>query len=140
MVVSQQKLLKVTLKHDGNKTKAAKELGISRPAVSQRIKRNPHIKKAILNVREAALIKAGLSRSFVYRGIKEGCQAKVVSVIDGIPTKTSLADHSTRHKFLKTALELHKDLDPDKEQSTQNIAAVIFAILHNPNRKVIDVV
>lgn len=140
MVISTKRLLKATIKHDGNKAKIAKELGISRPTVSIRIKRNPSIQKAILNVREEALKKAGLSRTFIYRGIKEGCKARVVAVIDGIPTRTSLPDHSERKHFLKLGLQLHKDLDPDKEQSTQDIAAVLFAILNNANRKVIDVV
>lgn len=140
MVVSQSKLIKVNAKHDGNHTKTAKELGISVAAVSKRISHNPHIKKAILNVREEALKKSGLTRSFVYRGIKQGCQAKIISTQNGKAKKTNIADHDTRHKYLKTALELHKDLDPDKEQSGTNIAAVIFQILHNPNRRGIEVV
>lgn len=140
MVVSQAKLIKVNLKHDGNKTKTAKELGISVPAVSKRIKHNPAIQKAILNVREEALKKAGLSRAFVYRGIKEGCLSKVVVIQDGKAKTTNVPDRSERHKYLKTALELHKDLDPDKEQSVQNIGAVIFNLMHNSERKVIDVV
>lgn len=140
MVVSQKQLLKVAIKHEGNKNKTAKELGISHQAVGKRLKNNPHLKKAILNVREAAIQKSGLSRAFVYRGIKEGCKAKVIVISDGKASKTNIADHDTRHKYLKTALELHKDLDPDKEQSQQNIAMVIYNILHNPNRKVIDVV
>lgn len=139
MVVSQAKLLKVTIKHDGNHTKAAKELGVSRPAVTKRINSNPHIKQAILNVREEALKKAGLSRAFVYKGIKEGCKATLVAMVDGIPVQSKIADHSERHKFLKTALELHKDLDPDKEQSVLNIGSVIFNLLSKSNRKVIDV-
>lgn len=140
MVVSQAKLLKSIVKHDGNQTKAAKELGIKQPSVHRRLVNNPHLKEAILNVREEALRKAGLSRSFVYRGIKEGCQAKVVVVADGKAIKTNTADHDTRHKYLKTALELHKDLDPDKEQSVQNIGSVIFNLVSNSTRKVIDVV
>lgn len=140
MVIETKKLLKVVIKHDGNKSRAAKELGLTQQAVSKRVNKNPHIQKAILNVREEALKKAGLSRTFVYRGIKEGCLAKVVAVIDGLPTKTNLADHGERKHFLKMALLLHKDLDPDKEQSVQNIAMIIFQVLTNPNRQRIDVV
>jgi predicted transcriptional regulator len=145
MVIATKKLLKVTVKHDGNKTKIAKELGISRPAVSKRIKNNPHIQKAILNVREEAIKKAGLSRAFVYRGIKQGCQAKVVIVTENKDGKkvaklTSIADHGERKHFLKIALLLHKDLEPDKEQSVQNIGAIIFQVLTNPNRERIQVV
>ena len=53
---------------------------------------------------------------------------------------SSIADHGERKHFLKMALLLHKDLEPDKEQSVQNIGAIIFAILTNPNRKRIQVV
>lgn len=139
MVVSQKKLLKAVIKHDGNQSKAAKDLGIKRQSVARRIK-NPAIKQAILNVREAALKQAGLSRAFVYKGIKEGCKANVVATVDGIPVQSKIADHSERKHFLKIALELHKDLDPDKEQSKDNISTVIFNILHNSMRKVIDVI
>lgn len=132
-------MLKLAIKHDGNQNKIAKEVGITHQAVSDRIKKNPHIRKAILNVREEALKKAGLSRQFVYKGIKEGCMAKVVGMVDGIPVQSKIPDHGERKHYLKLALELHKDLDPDKEQSVQNIAAVIFAVLANPNRKVIEV-
>lgn len=140
MVVSHAKLLKSIIKNDGNQTKTAKELGIKQPSVHRRIQNNPTIKKAILNVREEALKKAGLSRAFVYKGIKEGCKSNVVATVDGIPVQSKIADHSERHKFLKTALELHKDLDPDKEQSVQNIGAVIFNLITNNNRKGIEVV
>lgn len=140
MVVTQKKLGKVLLKHDGNTARASKELGVSQEAINKRLRHNPQLKKAILNVREEALKKAGLSRAFVYKGIKEGCKAKVVSTIEGIPTQTNIADHGERHKFLKTALELHKDLDPDKEQSVLNIGSVIFNLLSNTKRQAIDVV
>lgn len=140
MVIETKKLLKVAIKHDGNTHKIGRELGITHQAVSKRIINNPKIKKAILNVREEALRQAGLSRSFIYKGIKEGCKAVVVDTIDGLHCKTKIADHDTRHKFLKTALELHKDLDPDKEQSVQNIGAIIFQVLTNPNRQRIEVV
>lgn len=140
MVVSQKKFTKVVIKHDNNMAKAAKELGVTKQAVSKRLRKNPAIKQAILNVREAALKQAGLSRAFVYKGIKEGCKATVVSTVDGLPFETKIADHSERKHFLKIALELHKDLDPDKEQSKDNISTVIFNIIHNPIRKVIDVI
>lgn len=140
MVVSQTKLLKALIKHDGNHTHAAKELGIAQTSVSKRVRKNPHIKQAILNVREEALKKAGLSRSFIYKGIKEGCKANVVAVVDGIPVQSKIADHGERKYYLKIALELHKDLDPDKEQSVQNIGAIIFQVLTNPNRQRIEVV
>ncbi len=137
--VSKKNLMKALIKYDGNHTQAAKSLGLAQATVTKRVNQNPKIKQAILNVREEALKKAGLTRSFVYLGIKKGCQAQVVAVIDGIPVQTKLADHTNRHKFLKTALELHKDLDPDKEQSVQNIATVIFNLIQNPNRQVIEV-
>lgn len=140
MVVSQAKLLKTVLKHDGNESKAAKALGIKQQSVNDRIKRNPAIKKAILNVREEALKKSGLSRAFVYKGIKEGCKSRMVVVKDGVATLTKIIDRDTSHKYLKTALELHKDLDPDKEQSVQNIGAIIFQVLTNPDRKRIEVI
>ena len=140
MVISTKKLSKLIIKHDGNQHKAAKEAGISQPAISNRLKKNPQLSKAILNVREEALKRAGLSRTFVYRGIKQGCQANVIMFDNHRAIKTRLADHDTRHKFLKTALELHKDLDPDKEQSTQNIGTVIFNLLHATGPQVIDVV
>ena len=145
MVIATKKLLKVAVKHDGNKTRIAKEVGLTRQAVSKRINKSPQIKKAILNVREEALKKAGLSRTFVYRGIKQGCLAKVVVVAENNKGRTvaklsSIADHGERKHFLKMALLLHKDLEPDKEQSVQNIGAIIFAILTNPNRKRIQVV
>ena len=140
MVVEEKKLLKALIKHDGNQCKTAKALGIAQASVNRRVKNNPHIQQKILNVREEALKKAGLSRSFIYKGIKEGCQAKVIAVIDGVPVKTKIADHGERKHFLKLGLELHKDLDPDKEQSVQNIGAIIFQILTKPKREVIDVV
>lgn len=140
MVVSTKEFTKVLIKADGNLSKAAKELKISKQSICERVRNNPGIKQKILNVREEALKKAGLSRAFVYRGIKQGCQANLIVVQEGKAKKTRLADHDARHKYLKTALELHKDLDPDKEQSVQNIGAVIFNLIHNPNRKVIDVV
>lgn len=140
MVVSNKKLTKTVIEFDGNQTQAAKKLGIRRQSLNKRLQRNPAIKQKILNVREEALKKAGLTRSFVYAGIKAGCKAVIVDTIEGLHCETKIADHDTRHKFLKTALELHKDLDPDKEQSVQNIAAIIFQVLHNPNRQVIEVV
>ncbi len=140
MVVSQKNLLKLAIKHDGSPTKIAKETGITHQAVSDRIKKNPHIKKAILNVREEALKKAGLSREFVYKGIKEGCKANVVAMVDGIPVQSKIADHGERKHYLKIALLLHKDLDPDKEQSVQNIGSIIFQVLTNPKRERIEVV
>lgn len=140
MVISTKQLSNAVLSTDGNQTRAAKKLGITKQAIQKRLRNNPQLKKAILNVREEALKRAGLSRSFVYRGIKQGCQANVIKTIDGLPIKTNIADHDTRHKFLKTALELHKDLDPDKEQSVQNIGAIIFQVLSNPHRQRIEVV
>lgn len=140
MVVTQDQLKKALIKVDGNVSKAAKILGIHKQSVHERLRNNPSIKKAILNVREEALKKAGLSREFVYRGIKEGCQSKIVVIQDGKAKQTNVADRDTRHKYLKTALELHKDLDPDKEQSVLNIGSVIFNLLSNPHRQVIDVV
>lgn len=140
MVVSKKNFQKLAIKHDGHPTKIAREAKITPQAVSHRLKHNPLIKQKILNVREEALKKAGLSRAFVYRGIKEGCQANIIVVDGNKATKTKIADHSIRHKFLKTSLELHKDLDPDKEQSVQNIGAIIFQVLHNPNRERIQVV
>lgn len=140
MVIDTKKLLKAVVKNDGNHTKAAKELGIRQQSVTRRVNKNPAIKKAILNVREEALKKAGLSRAFVYKGIKEGCKATVIADKSGTPFETDIADHSVRKHFLRIALELHKDLEPDKEQSVQNIGAIIFQVLHNPNRQRIDVV
>jgi hypothetical protein len=140
MVITKKNLLKLAIKHDGNQSKIAKAAGLTHQAVSDRLKKNPLLKQKIMNVREEALKRAGLTRAFVYRGIKEGCQAKLIGTVDGVPFKTNIADHDTRHKYLKTALELHKDLDPDKEQSVQNIGAIIFQVLHNPNRQRIEVV
>lgn len=133
-------LSNAVLKADGHQSKAAKILGVTKQAVQKRLRNNPLLKQKILNVREEALKKAGLTRSFVYAGIKSGCKAVVIDTIEGLHCKTRIPDHDTRHKFLKTALELHKDLDPDKEQSVQNIGAIIFQVLHNPNRERIEVV
>ena len=58
MVISTKKLSKLIIKHDGNQHKAAKEAGISQPAISNRLKKNPQLSKAILNVREEALKRA----------------------------------------------------------------------------------
>lgn len=138
--MSQKKLLKLAIKHDGNQSKVAKAAGVTHQAVSNRLKKNPLLKQKILNVREAALKQAGLTRSFIYRGIKEGCKATVIASRNDIPFKTGIADHAERKHFLKMGLLLHKDLDPDKEQSVQNIGAIIFQVLHNPDRKRIEVV
>lgn len=141
MVVSQKKLLKVAVKHDGNLTHAGKELGISHQALSKRIKKNPEIKKAILNVREAALQKAGLSRTVVYKRIREGLDAKIpIPTKDGNLKKSNMPDMKERREYAKIALLLHKDLDPDKEQSTNTVANIILNLIQNVHRETIQVV
>lgn len=140
MVVSQAKLIKVNIKHDGNKTKTAKELGISVPAVSKRINNNPAIKNAILNVREEAMKKAGITRTKVYKVIAEGLKANQTYVVDGTLKTSKIADRKERRENAKLSLLLFKDLEPDKEYSVNNIANVVYNVLINTNRKVVEVV
>lgn len=140
MVITTKKLIKAVIETDGNQTQAAKKLGIRTQSLHKRIQKNPHIKQAILNVREEALKKAGLSRSIIYKRVREGLDAKLVTVVDGKLVRLNAPDFKERREHAKIGLQLHKDLDPDKEQSGTNIAAVIFAILHNPKREGIEVV
>ena len=140
MVVDTKKLLKVVVKHDGNKTKAAKELRLTQQAVSKRVNRNPEIKQKILNVRDEAMRRAGISRSIVYRRIREGLDAKVVATVEGIPTQTNIKDHKERREHAKLCLQLFKDLEPDKEFAINNIATVIFNVLTQTKREKIKVI
>lgn len=140
MVVSHKQLTKAVLKADGNLSKAAKMLGIKKQSVAGRIKRKPALKQAILNVREEALKRAGLTRSMVYSTIKAGLKSNVVVINDGKAKTSNVPDRHERREHAKLALQLFKDLDPDKEQSKDNIAAVIFNIVHNGKRQVIDVI
>jgi predicted transcriptional regulator len=141
MVIDTKKFQKVAIKYDGHKTKIAKEIGITSQAVGKRIKQNPHIQKAILNVREEALKRALINRTVVYSRLRKGLDSRVVYLKDGIPKQSRIADRHEIREYSKLCLQLFKDLDPDKEQSTQNIATVIFNLLHkSTGSQVIDVV
>lgn len=140
MVVSQAKLLKVAIKHDGNLTKSSKELGISPQAVSKRVRNNPQIKKAILNVREEALKNAGITRTKVYKTIAEGLKANIVATVDGIPVQSKVPDRKERRENAKLSLLLFKDLEPDKEQSANNVANIILSLVQHIHREPVQVV
>lgn len=139
MVVTTKELLKTVLKYDGNENQAAKALGVKQQSVNDRIKRNPDLKKAILNVREEALKKAGITRALVYGTLKAGLKSNIVVVANGKAKSSNVPDRHERREHAKLCVQLLRDLEPDKEQSVENISTVIFNIISNDKRQVIDV-
>lgn len=113
-IVSDDELTHVVAKNKGNQQKSAIELNISRQAISKRLKGNPNLKKKILTLREKAMSQAGITRSRVYRRIKEGIDAKIVYLDDnGTPKQSKIPDRKERREYSKICLDLFRDLEPE---------------------------
>lgn len=139
-VVPDKKFLELAIKHDGQPAAIAKEAGLSRQSVDQRIRNNPHIKAKVLTVREEALKAAKVSRIKVYRKLAQGLDAKIINTVDGLSIKTNIPDQKEIRETSKIFLQLMGDLkEDDKEGAVSNVGMLIFNIVSNPNRKIIDV-
>lgn len=103
--LTKETLQAAAVKSDGSPTKMAKILGVSKPTAHQHLQK-PDIKKLVLDEREKALKKAGLTRVRAYKRVKEALDANTLSF--GVPTKN--ADHDIRLKAAKLTAELHGDL------------------------------
>lgn len=132
MVVTKKNLIKLAVKHDGNRRKIAKIVGASPQAISDRFKKNPEIETAVLNAREQALKNAGITRELVYRTVKKGLYAKSGKNVD----------YRERRESAKLCLQLHRDLDPTGEEAGNNItsiSAIIYNIVTQTQRDLIEV-
>lgn len=116
MIASAEKLSKAIIKHGGNQHKAAKELGMSQPSISTRLTRNPELKQKILNAREKAMQRAGMTRSKVYETAVEGLKANVVSSFEGQAIESDAPDYKERRESVKLCLQLFRDLEVDSNQ------------------------
>lgn len=151
MVASEEKFTKVLIKTELNGQRAAKKLGCSPTAVYKRLRENPEIRKKILNARELALKRAGLTRVKVYKKLAEGLDStKVISCNVVAPdgegmrdagsmTKdfVDVPDYATRHKYVETALRLHRDLTPDDDDDHRG--KVIVNIFRPEPYKTMDI-
>lgn len=103
------------VKADGSPTKMADALGIA-PQTAHKHLQKPKIQKAIQTAREQALEKAKISREHIYKRLKEGTDATLVTVrLDGVPKKTKAPDYKERRENVKIALQLFDDLKKDGE-------------------------
>lgn len=103
MVATEEKLLEVMAK-EPSQGKAAKKLGISQPAISKRLKENPHLKEKIQDIRLQAIKKSGLSLVKAFKRVNEALDAKQ-TLFGG--KKSKLPDHDIRLKAAKQTAEIH---------------------------------
>lgn len=111
MVVSEKELLKAVVKHP-SQTKAAKALGITQQSVNDRIKRNPHLKEKIQDIRQEAIKKSGLSLVKAFKRVNEALDANQYA----FGKKSKAPDHDIRLKAAKQTAEIHhvtKESEPD---------------------------
>lgn len=71
-------------------------------ASSNYLLKKPKVQKEILRLKE----KAGLTDEFVRDRIREGLDAKYVSVFKGHARQTDIPDYAVRHRYLETAAKL----------------------------------
>lgn len=62
--------------------------------------------------KEIAMVKAGVTREKMYRVMAEGLVAMRLEE-SGDGEMTEVPDHSTRHKFMESALKVTGDIKPD---------------------------
>lgn len=147
MVVTEKQLTKVVLKHDGNMSKAAKAMGVTKQAIANRLRKNPKIKQKLLNAREQALKQAGITRVKVYKTVAQGLKAeRTVSVFNddhdgkGSPyVQVTEIDYRERRESAKLCLQLFRDLETEQNDSGNNIIQLILQVMAKPPQ-VIDVV
>ena len=99
------RLTKAYVKNGMSHVKTAKALGISRPAVTQALKR-PAVQKALAKVNEDALKRAGVRMSKVYKCLDEALEANLTGSFQGQVFPSKEPDHAIRVKTAVECLEL----------------------------------
>lgn len=127
--ISKKLLQTAAIKADGSPSIMAKELGITHQTASKHLQK-PNLKKAVLSAREKALAKAQISREHIYKRLKEGTDAKLITVRwDGVAKKSMMPDYKERRENVKIALQLFDDLKKDGEGGEGTIINIMPAIL-----------
>lgn len=107
------RLHKAIQKAGGSQSKAAKQLGVTRGAIHQRIKKNPeyHAIRKLAIAKAAA--SAGLTLHRIYSVVNKSLDANVVACFNGEATESDAPDHRARLIGAKIGLELFEHLGAD---------------------------
>ena len=84
----------------------------------------PRVKKAIL----AALEKAGITDKLLATTMREGLEAQRPAAVEGGKVTEWAPDHSTRHKFAMTALQIRGDLERSTEGEGGTWEEMVIAV------------
>ena len=101
---------------------AASSAGYTSPAMGQVVLARPQVQGALM----AALGRAGLDEPLIALKIQEGLDAERPVVCD--KSIDLFPDHSARHRYLTTLLELRGDLSKKNLSDEDSFEAVLFAV------------
>ncbi len=113
-----KRLTKAVIKHKGNQSEMARELGVTRQTIQKQI-HDPAIEKTFIQIMEAS----GIDDKRLAKVMDEGLSASKYMMFG----KKKIEDHQTRHKFLETALKVKKLITGDNAggQIQVNVAAFL---------------
>lgn len=112
------KLVKSLSKHNGNQTEVAKELGVTKQAISDRLS-NPVVKETIQETINRCLAKAGITEERVYGQLSKQLDAKETGIDEnGNPIYRD--DFNSQDKARKDALKLMGHSKDKVEHSVDN--------------------
>ena len=120
------KLIKAYQKAGLSQTKLAKEEGVTKEAINQRLKKAP-VQQTMAEI----LDKAGVTDTYLGDKIKEGCEASETIVHGKGKKKTTIQikDLKTAHRYVTTALEVKKHIRADEDVKPMKL------IVHFGHRK-----
>lgn len=112
-------LYKAIQKAGGSQSKVAKQLGVTRAAVHQRIKKNPEYQTLRQEAIHRAAKQAGFTLARIYNVFNEALDANVVACFNGEATESDAPDYRARMISGKIGLELFEHLGGDLVQDAK---------------------
>lgn len=113
------KLNKALRRHKGSQASLARELGVTRAAINQQIKKNPELTSLRQLAINKAMERAGITTELIYGQLAQALKAKAQASYLGQVYESQFNDHATQLKAIPIGLELFQHINYDQKEESK---------------------